>query len=59
MAYLRRRAEGRRPDIISARLGSSWYACFRGRKYRYAETTLLVISNQRKVKENINNNLSN
>ena len=26
MAYLRRRAEGRRPHIISARLGSSWYA---------------------------------
>ena len=46
-SWYRRRAEGRRGKIISARLGSAWHVCFRRTKYSRAETTLLMISKQR------------
>ena len=49
MAYVRRRAEIRRTENISVRLGSTWYATLldEERKYSRAETTLLMIFHQR------------
>ena len=62
MAYFRRRAEARRAEIISARLGSGWHASVLDEEgivvmkqsyWRY------LIKDNFKIKENMNNNLSN
>ena len=60
--YFRRRAEGRRAEIISSRLGSDWHAsvldeeCISVLKQLY---WWYLIKDNFKIKENINNNLNN
>ena len=61
-AYFRRRAEARRAEIISARLGSAWYASVLDEENVAVLKQLYwwyLIKDKFKVKENINNNLSN
>ena len=61
-AYSRRRAEARRADIISVRLGSTWHASVLNEENIAVLKQFYwwyLIKDNFKVKENINNNLSN
>ena len=61
-AYSRRRAEVRRAEVISARLGSAWHASLLGEESIAALKQIYwwyLITDNFKVKKNINSNLNN
>ena len=61
-AYFRRRTEARRAEIISARLGSAWHASVLDEENIAVLKQFYwwyLIKDNFKVKENINNSLSN